>query len=173
MWAKTKGFTVVELLIVIVVIAILAAISIVGFTGVQNRANDSVVQGDLASLAKQFELHRVDNGTYPSTQAGLESLKAKVSKASYLVSPDATYNLLPCFRNNSTEYVISATSKSRKRFYIGSDTGTVREYTGDSDWIGANGYYVPCNNLLPGSSMPTGGCSAIGYCAGWRAWLNN
>lgn len=52
-WAeKQTGFTIVELLIVIVVIAILAAITIVAYNGIQTRARDSKVSTDLAQLSK-------------------------------------------------------------------------------------------------------------------------
>ena len=44
---KNTGFTIVELLIVIVIIGILAAITIVAYNGIQNRANDTVIKNDL------------------------------------------------------------------------------------------------------------------------------
>ena len=49
----TSGFTIVELLIVIVVIGILAAITIVAYNGVQNRANEVAVQSNLKDLANK------------------------------------------------------------------------------------------------------------------------
>ena len=61
-----SGFTIVELLIVIVVIAILAAISVVAYTGVQNRAHDSRRVNDLKAIVKALELYKIDNGRYPS-----------------------------------------------------------------------------------------------------------
>ena len=64
-----KGFTIVELLIVIVVIAILAAISIVAYNGIQQRARDSQRKSDVASITKALELYYADKGKYPGTPA--------------------------------------------------------------------------------------------------------
>jgi general secretion pathway protein G len=67
MWVKNKktGFTIVELLIVIVVIAILAAITIVAFNGIQARARDAQRQNDVKSITKALELYYLDNGKFP------------------------------------------------------------------------------------------------------------
>lgn len=59
-WAKQKGFTIVELLIVIVVIGILAAITIVAYNGIQSRANVQRANTDLNSLVKAIHLARVN-----------------------------------------------------------------------------------------------------------------
>lgn len=63
---KQKGFTIVELLIVIVVIGILAAITVVAYNGIQNRANNTVVQSDLRSSFNNLQQYYVVNGSYPS-----------------------------------------------------------------------------------------------------------
>ena len=62
-----NGFTIVELLIVIVIIGILAAITIVAYNGIQDRTKVSKSQSDLASMQKLLELYRADNGVYPDT----------------------------------------------------------------------------------------------------------
>jgi len=56
------GFTIVELLIVIVVIAILAAITIVAFNGLQARGRDADRKQDLAHLSRALKMYAVDNG---------------------------------------------------------------------------------------------------------------
>ncbi|MBC7459381.1 prepilin-type N-terminal cleavage/methylation domain-containing protein [Candidatus Saccharibacteria bacterium] len=67
-WVKqTHGFTIVELLIVIVVIGILAAITIVAFNGVQARALNARVQSDIKNAHRIVEAYNVINGSYPST----------------------------------------------------------------------------------------------------------
>ena len=61
------GFTIVELLIVIVVIGILAAITIVAYNGVTARASYSKEQQDMTSLNKLIQMYYTVNGGYPNT----------------------------------------------------------------------------------------------------------
>ncbi len=71
-WAsKQKGFTIVELLIVIVVIAILAAISIVAFNGIQERARNTQTTEAVAKYARALQSYAATNGGYPVTGLGV------------------------------------------------------------------------------------------------------
>ncbi|HZJ34804.1 MAG TPA: prepilin-type N-terminal cleavage/methylation domain-containing protein, partial [Candidatus Angelobacter sp.] len=56
---KTNGFTIVELLVVIVVIGILAAITIVSYTGISQKAKEASLQSDLDNASKQIKLFQV------------------------------------------------------------------------------------------------------------------
>ncbi len=60
-----RGFTIVELLIVIVVIAILAVIVIVAYNGVINRAYYNRSQSELASIARAVQIFQTVNNRYP------------------------------------------------------------------------------------------------------------
>ena len=68
-WAKNKqGFTIVELLIVVVVIAILAAITIVAYNGIQNRARESVIKNEVSLGLKQIKMFATtNNDAFPSS----------------------------------------------------------------------------------------------------------
>jgi prepilin-type N-terminal cleavage/methylation domain-containing protein len=61
-----RGFTIVELLIVIVVIGILAALVITTYTGIQAKARNSNRQTDVNSVQTQLEAYFAQNGHYPS-----------------------------------------------------------------------------------------------------------
>ncbi len=60
------GFTIVELLIVIVVIAILAALSMVAYNSIQSRAVAAVLRSDVKNASTQLEVAKATNGVYPS-----------------------------------------------------------------------------------------------------------
>ncbi len=62
---KQQGFTIVELLIVIVVIGILAALVITTFTGIQKKARDTERQTDIKAIHGQVEAYYAQNGAYP------------------------------------------------------------------------------------------------------------
>lgn len=66
---KQRGFTIVELLIVIVVIGILAAITIVAYNGIQQRAKNAQVIAGVNMYIKAFMSYSTINSTYP-TNAG-------------------------------------------------------------------------------------------------------
>ena len=68
---RRRGFTIVELLIVIVVIGVLAAISIAAYNSVQSKARDSSRIAKLDQLVKGIELYYAQNGYYPPIDHGL------------------------------------------------------------------------------------------------------
>jgi len=61
-----NGFTIVELLIVIVVIGILAAITVVAFNGIQQRATNNSIAQTANSWMKALKLYKADNGQWPN-----------------------------------------------------------------------------------------------------------
>ncbi|MES2971583.1 MAG: type II secretion system protein [Patescibacteria group bacterium] len=63
---KQQGFTIVELLIVIVVIGILAALVITTFTGIQQKARDTERQTDIKAIHGQVEAYYASKGYYPT-----------------------------------------------------------------------------------------------------------
>ena len=104
---SARGFTIVELLIVIVIIAILAAITIVAYNGIQNRAKASSGQSLANSVAKKVEALNAVKGTYLSTSttgAGMAGSALNTRAAEAPASTEATLD--------SATSVIAATSSA-------------------------------------------------------------
>jgi len=112
-WAqKQSGFTIVELLIVVVVIAILAAITIVAYNGIQNRAKNSAVQSVTSQVAKKISLWQVDN----ADQAPADLATAGVTStagSNYEYTPNGA-NWCVTVTSNSVSYYASNVSKNPK-----------------------------------------------------------
>lgn len=107
-----NGFTIVELLIVIVVIGILAAITIVSFNGVQQRAGAAVLQSDLRSAATQLEIVSIDTGSYPGNTSELRK------------SEGTTFE----YTNNGSSYCLTASSQvAQASYYFDSTEGAISE----------------------------------------------
>lgn len=62
---KSSGFTIVELLIVIVIIGVLAALVIVAYNGIQARARDATRVTDMRNVKTAIESYYADNSSYP------------------------------------------------------------------------------------------------------------
>ena len=141
-----RGFTIVELLIVIVVIAILAAITIVAYNGIQDRANDTAVQHDLSTIARKLKAFATTDGTYPTAWADMVNSGFKVTKGAYgnhFYNGTSYYNLVYCWPNSgpADTFALVASSKSGK-VYEYTAGGTLRQasyaFTGGSAGLCSN-----------------------------------
>ncbi len=75
----TKGFTIVELMIVIAVIVILASITLVSYVGVQNQTRAEKTKAHAATVKKVAETYYNTNNTYPTTSSHFRSTFATLS----------------------------------------------------------------------------------------------
>jgi len=134
-----RGFTIVELLIVIVVIGILAAITIVAFNGVQNRAKASAAQAAATQATKKILAFSIDNSdTYPAA-----------------AGTDGTDNLtaLGIVNNGDTTYQYSSNNTASPRTFC------VTVTKADQSYYVSNATTAPTNGGCPGHGV--GGVAAI------------
>lgn len=72
---RQAGFTLVELMVVIVIIGLLATVVVINVLPSQDRAMVEKARADVRLLEQGLEMYRMDNLSYPSTEQGLESLR--------------------------------------------------------------------------------------------------
>lgn len=78
MFCKKVAFTLVELMLVVVILGILVAMVVPRLAGRSEQARMAAARSDIeASIAVGLDLYELDNGTYPTTEQGLEALMRK------------------------------------------------------------------------------------------------
>jgi general secretion pathway protein G len=76
----TRGFTLLELLVVIIVIGLLAGLVAPQIFGRVGEAKVTSAQTQMALLGTALDSYRLDNGGYPTTEQGLQALREKPSR---------------------------------------------------------------------------------------------
>jgi general secretion pathway protein G len=72
-----RGFTLIELLVVVVIIGLLAGIVAPRYFGTIGKSNANVARAQIEQLGKALDTYRIDVGTYPNTEQGLQALITK------------------------------------------------------------------------------------------------
>lgn len=140
--SNNRGFTIVELLIVIVVIGILAAITIVAFNGISARARVASMKSDLENSVKLLELAKVNAGTdlYP----------ADINAAGLKATTGSTYAYQPNNTAVPASYCLTITNAGVS--YFVTNLNTVPSPGGCSGIL-SNGTSCPSNYIVvPGNS---------------------
>ncbi|WP_289101507.1 type II secretion system major pseudopilin GspG [uncultured Marinobacter sp.] len=75
----SQGFTLIEIMVVMVILGLLVAIVAPNIMGRSDQAKVTVAETQLSNIANALDLYRLDNSHYPSTQQGLEALVSKPS----------------------------------------------------------------------------------------------
>ena len=74
-----RGFTLIEIMVVVVIIGVLGAIVVPQFMSRPDQAKVTTAKIDIQAIATALEMYRLDNFAYPSTQQGLEALTKRPS----------------------------------------------------------------------------------------------
>ena len=154
----SKGFTIVELLIVIVVIGILAAITIVAYNGIQERTRISVAKTDMRNMYTHMKLKVVDGQTiYNSTW--VDSLqKTGLYEAT---RPNQSKSFALCWNEATGDMALVAFAPVKANGSV-NDGDTLIAYTSagvtEITYLVANGSLVSsrsCTTALPGFTHHT------------------
>ena len=154
-----RGFTIVELLIVIVVISILSAVAVVAFNGVQDKAYSSKVISAVDTYSKALKMYHIQNGRFPSygTTWGACLGGAAQYPATALFPAGACTRHTSAFGNVSHDYASDSFNNEMKTILRTMPDVSLKEvketHSGGASSVYRGIYYEHQNNS-PGSSYP-------------------
>lgn len=153
---KTKGFTIVELLICIAIIGILAAITIVTYNGIQNRARLEAARNGMKSFGQAVRIFQVDNGGYPTTPAEFSAILKSANLYNTTRTPATSFAI--CGDANGYAFVawnpVIDTYKNQDILYMYSSSGGQSLYTLTNSSLSAQDQIDKvCDQVYPSSSL--------------------
>lgn len=77
--AKQSGFTLLEVMVVVVILGILASVVVPNLLGNKEKADQQKAITDIVALENALDMYKLDNSVYPTTDQGLEALVSKPS----------------------------------------------------------------------------------------------
>lgn len=77
---ENRGFTLVELLIVVIILAVITGIAIPSYLALRNRARESATESEMRNIATALELAESDDGSYPPTGEDMEDLEGELAE---------------------------------------------------------------------------------------------
>lgn len=78
---RSSGFTLVEIMVVVVILGILAVLIVPRVLGRTDEAKQAAAKHDIATVMQSLKLYKLDNGRYPTNDQGLQALVTKPSSA--------------------------------------------------------------------------------------------
>ncbi|RWX53538.1 type II secretion system protein GspG [Photobacterium chitinilyticum] len=81
MQRKQRGFTLLEVMVVIVILGVLASLVVPNLLGNKEKADQQKVVTDISALEQALDMYKLDNSVYPNTDQGLEALVSKPSSS--------------------------------------------------------------------------------------------
>jgi len=78
---RPAGFTLVEIMVVVVILGILAVLIVPRVLGRSDEARQAAAKHDIATVMQSLKLYRLDNGRYPTSEQGLQALVTKPASA--------------------------------------------------------------------------------------------
>lgn len=176
---KAYGFTIVELLVVIVIIGILATISVVAYNGVSNNSNDVAVKSDLSNMAKKIQMIHAETGEYPAggrlapSSEGSETGNNALFPGSTFAPTKSSYGAVApaslAYCTDGRAFRILALSKSGRYFEYNSTDGLVDLGTA---YVAIYGHLRLCNDFGYPRSYSYANASSPVSITGWKAWAN-